>query len=86
MTYPLSQLRDKNSTSLNETSEPPVPCCIALRCKSMYYRDDERPGKLHYSDTQTYWCSITHDPHGPDHGSTSPKICQFGRACYQGTY
>ena len=44
-------LNDPLSPSLNETSAPPRTCCVRLRCKSMYYRPDERPGKLHTSDT-----------------------------------
>lgn len=77
-------LADRNSTSLNETSLPPVACCMKLCCKSMYYRIDERPGKLHFSDTQTYWCNETMDPHGPDEMHASPKVCQPGRGCFVG--
>jgi hypothetical protein len=77
-------LMDRNSPSLNETSMPPTRCCVQLRCKSMYYRDDERPGKLHASDTQSYWCSLTHDPQGPDSVDANPRACQPGRGCYCG--
>ena len=48
----------------------------------MMYRTDERPGLLHTSDTQHYWCTITMDPRGPDSGHTNPKICQPGRKCF----
>jgi hypothetical protein len=75
-------MNDPNSTSLNPTSVPPMACCVQLCCKSMYYRPDERPGKLHYSDTQTYWCSLTQDPQGPDRQDADPMQCQPGRACY----
>jgi hypothetical protein len=75
MTNPLAQ-------SVNETSTDPLSCCVRLCCKSMYYRPDERPGKLHYSDTQMYWCSLTHDPEGPDGQSVSPLSCQGGRGCF----
>ena len=44
----------------------PIACCPYLRCKSMYYRTDERPGKLHESDVMNYWCLKTQDPEGPD--------------------
>ena len=77
-------LLDPNSTSLNETSTPPMACCMKLCCKSMYYRTDERPGKLHFSDTQFYWCQDTMDPHGPDEIHASPKVCQPGRGCFVG--
>jgi hypothetical protein len=49
----------------------------------MYYRDDERPGLLHFSDTQTYWCNVTMDPEGPDRRHADPRICQPGRDCYR---
>jgi hypothetical protein len=76
------ELNDPNSTSLNETSLPPRPCCVRLCCKSMSYRPDERPGLLHWSDTQTYWCNVTMDPLGADGAETNPKLCQPGRGCY----
>jgi hypothetical protein len=61
-----------------------MECCVQLRCKSMYYRPDERPGKLHFSDTQIYWCDLTHDPQGPDRESADPTVCQPGRGCFCG--
>ena len=76
------ELKDPNSPSLNDSSLPPRPCCVLLRCKSMSYRPDERPGLLHFSDTQTYWCRVTMDPQGADKGEASPKVCQPGRSCY----
>jgi len=76
------ELRDPNSPSRNDSSLPPQPCCIRLCCKSMMYRLDERPGLLHYSDTQPYWCNVTMDPLGPDRAHVSPKVCQPGRSCY----
>ena len=45
------ELKDINSPSLNDSSLPPMPCCVRLACKSMMYRSDERPGLLHFSDT-----------------------------------
>jgi hypothetical protein len=77
------ELKDINSPSRNETSLPPQPCCVRLACKSMTYRDDERPGLLHYSDTQPYWCIVTMDPLGPDDRDANPKICQPGRMCFR---
>jgi hypothetical protein len=76
-------LKDVNSPSLNDSSLPPIPCCVELSCKSMMYRTDERPGLLHTSDTQHYWCNITMDPRGPDEGHTNPKVCQPDRACFR---
>ncbi len=76
------ELRDANSTSLNETSLPPQSCCARLCAKSMYYRPDERPGLLHYSDTQHYWCNVTMDSLGPDDSDASPNVCQPGRSCF----
>ena len=78
------ELKDPHSPSRNDTSLPPQPCCVRLCCKSMTYRPDERPGLLHTSDTQLYWCNITMDPLGPDDGHAHPKHCQPGRACYVG--
>ncbi|MEX0611746.1 MAG: hypothetical protein WD738_14465 [Pirellulales bacterium] len=77
------ELKDPNSPSLNDSSLPPMRCCVRLACKSMTYRQDERPGLLHFSDTQLYWCNITLDPVGPDQRDASPKLCQPGRACFQ---
>ena len=76
------KLKDPNSTSLNDSSTPPMACCVRLCCKSMSYRPDERPGLLHTSDTQLYWCNITMDPLGPDKAIATPKVCQPTRACY----
>lgn len=76
------ELKDPNSTSLNETSLPPMPCCVHLICKSMTYRADERPGLLHFSDTQLYKCNLTMDPLGPDDVYANPKVCQPGRSCF----
>ena len=75
-------MNDPLSPSLNESSRAPMKCCVQLCCKTMYYRPDERPGKLHYSDTQMYWCSRTQDPQGPDGGDTSPLVCQPDRSCF----
>ena len=77
-------LNEANSPSLNDSSAPPRSCCVRLRCKSMYYRADERPGKLHTSDTQWYWCTLTQDPDGPDNLEATPHACQPGRGCYCG--
>jgi hypothetical protein len=76
-------LKDANSPSLNDSSLPPMRCCTRLACKSMTYRPDERPGLLHFSDTQLYWCNITLDPLGPDAHAANPKLCQPGRECFQ---
>jgi hypothetical protein len=76
------ELKDPNSPSPSASSLPPSPCCVRLCCKSMMYRPDERPGLLHYSDTQPYWCKVTMDPQGPDQALANPKVCQPGRSCY----
>lgn len=62
----------------------PMACCEKLRCKSMYYRTDERPGKLHESDSITYYCLRTQDGWGPDGDTARPFLCQPDRSCYQG--
>jgi hypothetical protein len=69
--------------SPNESALPPQNCCIHLRCKSMYYRPDERPGLLHFSDTQNYWCSQTLERSGPDGESATPPMCGSSRGCFQ---
>jgi hypothetical protein len=61
----------------------PLACCSHLRCKSMYYNPDERPGKLHESDVMTYWCMHTQSPVGPDKQDAWPSLCQSHRACYE---
>jgi hypothetical protein len=61
----------------------PIPCCAMLRCKSMYYRPDERPGKLHESDVMPHWCLRTQSLLGPDDGVAKPSACQPGRHCYR---
>jgi hypothetical protein len=77
------ELKDPNSPSLNDSSTPPIRCCVRLACKSMTYRPDERPGLLHFSDTQTYWCIVTLDPVGPDDRNANPHVCQPGRECFR---
>lgn len=61
----------------------PLSCCVLLRCKSMDYRPDERPGRAHESDVMTYWCNATQDPEGPDGQTCRPTLCQPGRSCYK---
>ncbi len=61
----------------------PTPCCVHLRCKSMFYRADERPGLLHHEDAMTYWCEHTNTPLGPDDEGVVHPECQSGRACYK---
>ena len=72
---------------MNRTDElhrtEPIPCCSHLRCKSMYYAPDERPGKLHESEVMTYWCIHTQTPLGPDKEEAFPSACQPGRGCYE---
>ena len=58
------------------------PCCVHLRCKSMYYRADERPGLLHDEEAMGYWCGETNGDYGPDEKTASHKRCQPGRGCY----
>jgi hypothetical protein len=70
----------------NEYYDPePKPCCTDLRCKSMYYRDDERPGMLHWSNSMGYYCVKTADAVGPDGESALHPDCQPGRSCYKGS-
>lgn len=61
----------------------PEPCCALLRCKSMTYRSDERPGLLHPSDAMDYWCSLTNANAGPDGETTHHRACQPGRDCHK---
>lgn len=68
---------------LNPSSKEPQVCCGQLRCKTMYYRPDERPGKLHESDTAMHWCILTQQPIGPDNKEAKPSLCQAGRACFK---
>lgn len=63
--------------------QPPHPCCAHLRCKSMYYRRDERPGMLHDEEAMGYWCALTNVDEGPDRGAVSHEDCQPGRPCHQ---
>ncbi|HOE94984.1 MAG TPA: hypothetical protein PLS90_02965 [Candidatus Sumerlaeota bacterium] len=65
---------------MNKTD--PMPCCESLRGKSMYYRPDERPGRLHESDVMNYYCLHTQGPVGPDGVEARPRLCQPGRACH----
>lgn len=61
----------------------PRPCCLHLRCKSMYYRADERPGFLHVNRAMGYWCQHTNEKLGPDETLAEPAECQSGRTCYE---
>ncbi len=66
-----------------DPQQQPLPCCVQLRCKSMYYRADERPGLLHNDESIGYWCAETNADLGPDNTATSHRTCQPGRACYK---
>lgn len=68
---------------LNPSSQAPLPCCGRLCCKTMFYRPDERAGKVHDSDTAVHWCSLTQQPIGPDNRVVKPNACQPGRGCYE---
>lgn len=61
--------------------EPRI-CCVHLRCKSMFYRVDERPGLLHWSNSMGYWCAVTNDTVGPDGDGARHPVCQQGRGCF----
>lgn len=65
-----------------EPQSQPIPCCVLLRGKTMYFAPGERPGRLCHSDEQTYWCSLTQSPEGPDEQAANPPACQAGRPCY----
>ncbi len=62
----------------------PEPCCLELRCKSMTYRVDERPGMVHPSDLMTYWCALTGTDDGPDRELVDHRRCQSPRGCFRG--
>ncbi len=66
-----------------DPQQQPLPCCVQLRCKSMYYRADERPGLLHNEESMGYWCALTNTDLGPDGTATSHSKCQPGRSCYK---
>jgi len=61
----------------------PKPCCVRLRCKSLYTRADERPGLIHHEEAMDYWCGHTNRPIGPDKGDVVHPLCQPGRSCYK---
>jgi len=56
--------------------DDPTPCCAKLRCKSMYFRADERPGMLHHEEAMDYWCSDTNGNRGPDRKIRDAKWSQ----------
>jgi len=60
----------------------PTPCCAKLRCKSMYFRADERPGMLHHEEAMDYWCEDTNASRGPDRRDVLHPLCQPGRGCF----
>lgn len=68
---------------LGDTMAQATPCCVHLRCKSMYYRGDERPGMLHHENAMTYWCAKTNEDVGPDGEAVLHLQCQAGRACHE---
>jgi len=70
-------------TNLGDPLAPAEPCCVNLRCKSMSYRNDERPGRVHYDESMTYWCDCTNDPIGPDRDIATHPKCQPGRKCHE---
>lgn len=68
---------------MTEDEPVPISCCALLRSKSMYFTPGERPGRLCHRDDQTYWCSLTQSPEGPDQAPTDPPHCQPGRPCFR---
>jgi hypothetical protein len=76
--------RDMEYDPLNvNTQAEPKPCCEHLRCKSLTYREDERPGLLHVEEGMGYWCLHTSRPVGPDGQYVTHRVCQAGRACHK---
>ncbi|GAB4312076.1 MAG: hypothetical protein Kow0059_02380 [Candidatus Sumerlaeia bacterium] len=71
-----------NPGGASDDGDPPRPCCLHLRSKSLYYRDDERPGRLHVDEAMGYWCNLTNDPIGPDGHAATHGRCQPGRQCF----
>ncbi len=69
-----------NSDDPNE----PRPCCLELRCKSMFYRADERPGLIHHNEANDYWCHETNKSIGPDGEPVGHTKCdgKNGRGCF----
>jgi hypothetical protein len=61
----------------------PIACCEHLRGKTMYYREDERPGLMRDSDAITHYCLKTMEITGPDEAVARPTRCQPGRPCYE---
>ena len=71
-------------TTVDKFNNPtPTPCCVHLRCKSMYYRGDERPGLLSWSNSMGHWCMKTGDAVGPDRDVALHPTCQPGRSCHE---
>lgn len=66
-----------------DAQAPPEPCCVNLRCKSLTYRPDERPGLLHIEEGMGYWCLHTNEPLGPDGKLATHTLCQSGRQCHK---
>lgn len=66
-----------------EAQAPPRPCCVNLRCKSLTYREDERPGLLHVEFGMGYWCCLTNTQSGPDGALVNHARCQQGRECFK---
>lgn len=64
-------------------NEAPSTCCRQLRCKSMYYSPDERPGMLRNDESMGYWCNKTHEDFGPDGRLARHCTCQAGRTCHE---
>ncbi|NUP88769.1 MAG: hypothetical protein HUU25_02980 [Candidatus Sumerlaeia bacterium] len=64
-------------------SADPAPCCVHLRCKAIYYRGDERPGLLRWTNSVGYWCLKTSDGVGPDGHVARHPNCQQGRGCFE---
>lgn len=75
-----------NPQAPNPYDAPPrtASCCANLRCKSMYYLANERPGLLHDEPEMGYWCLVTSTDLGPDGKAATHKACQGGRGCFEG--
>src|SRR5688572_3208923 len=71
------------SMEFGDPMSEPSPCCANLRCKSMFYRADERPGLLHNEEAMGYWCNLSGGQVGPDKKVALHKLCQAGRGCFE---
>ena len=74
-------------------SKKDLAVCLNLRCKEMFYKDDDPEAEQHQADvervygacdTTAYWCQCTQTGRGPDGKPVMRVVCNdASRKCFE---